>query len=393
MLPEALSNGLCSLKPHVPRLALVCDMRMHRDGTVAGFEFCEATICSQARLTYTRVAALLGGADEALPQTVANSLFALRDVFDALLKARERRGGLEFDTHECALEITEGRVTAIRPSERNVAHRMIEEAMIAANVCAARYLEAHETPGMYRVHDVPEEGKQKELRDVFAAAGVRLGTAGLTPQTAQKALKQLEDRPNAWVFQQVMLRAMQQAVYSPDNRGHFGLALERYMHFTSPIRRYADLLVHRAIKAVLRGKRSKLSVEALDEIGVAISATERRAEAVGWGVDGWLKCDYLTRHIGEVFDGVVVTATDFGLFLELQGFYVQGLLHVSALGEDHFAYHRPTMSLVGERSGKRFGLGDKLPVRLTEVRPARGFIDLELANPVGSARRRRGRRR
>jgi ribonuclease R len=230
------------------------------------------------------------------------------------------------------------------------------------------------------------------LRQALAFAGVRMPRGDLHPKAVQAALASLGERPDRWIYEMLALRSMTQAVYSPENKGHYGLALERYMHFTSPIRRYADLVVHRAIKATLQGADAGMSEDWLVATGQHISMTERRAETVSWGVEGWLKCEYVAGRIGEEFDGVVMGVTDFGLFVELTGFYVQGLLHVSELGTDFYRYSATGMSLVGDRSGRRFGLGDRLRVRLVDVQPAVGKVDLVLANHAGRAAGRPGRR-
>lgn len=256
MLPEALSNELCSLKPQVPRLAMVCDMRISSNGRVRESVFYEALIRSWQRLTYTRVGAWIEGAALEVEDEVLASLDALHRCFRALLNSREKRGALDFDSHESDLELKDGRAIAVKPVVRNDAHRLIEEAMIAANVCAAEFLEQHEALGLYRVHGQPDVLKVQMLRSAFALAGVHLDKE-ITPKTVQAALTQIEGRPDAWIFEMLTLRTMQQAVYQPGNIGHFGLALTHYMHFTSPIRRYADLIVHRAIKAVLHGKKPR----------------------------------------------------------------------------------------------------------------------------------------
>ncbi|MBX3707197.1 MAG: ribonuclease R [Pseudomonadales bacterium] len=385
MLPEALSNGLCSLRPHEPRLALVCEMRVTPRGNVTKFEFYEAVIRSWQRLTYTRVQEFLDAGALDVEAPVQASLRELKAVYDVLRSAREARGALDFDTHEAALELHDGHVSAIHPVSRLDAHRLIEEAMIAANVCAARFLEGAGRPGMYRVHEPPDRDKSEQLRQALAYAGIRLGKGEFTPKLVHEALSGLGERPDRWIFEMLALRAMTQAVYSPANKGHFGLALERYMHFTSPIRRYADLVVHRAIKATLHGADAGMSDDWLVATGQHISMAERRAESVGWGVEGWLKCEYIAGRIGEEFDGVVMGVTDFGLFVELTGFYVQGLLHISELGADYFRYSSTGMSLVGDRSGRRFGLGDRLRVRLVDVQPALGKVDLLLAGTAKSS--------
>lgn len=388
MLPEVLSNGLCSLNPRVARLAMVCDMKVSRTGKVTGFEFYEAVIRSWQRLTYERVQEFLDeGALDVEPE-VCRSLAELNEVFKAFRGAREDRGALDFDTHEAALELENNAVKAIHPVHRLDAHKLIEEAMIAANVCAAEFIERALGPkmGTYRVHEPPAAEKLEQLKQALAMAGVRLPHGDLTPQGLKSATDQLAGKENRWLYEMMVLRSLMQAVYTPDNKGHFGLGLSRYMHFTSPIRRYADLLVHRTIKAILAGDEPLYDTESLVEIGMRISATERRAESAGWAVDAWLKCEYVAPRVGETFDGIVMGVTEFGLFVELKGFYVQGLLHISELGSDYFQYQPQSLALVGERSGRRFSLGDPLSVVLVDVVPEEGKLDLRLdpAKPAGS---------
>lgn len=394
MLPEKLSNGLCSLRPHEPRLALVCDMRVTSKGNVSRFEFYEALIRSWQRLTYTRVQEFLDAGVLDVEAEVQASLRELKKVYEALRDARERRGALDFDSHEAVLELDDdGHVAAIHPVARQDAHRLIEEAMISANVCAARFLESRHRKALYRIHEPPDAQKTEQLRQALAFAGVRLDRGTLTPKQVHDALLELGERSDRWIFEMLALRSMTQAAYSPDNVGHYGLALERYMHFTSPIRRYADLVVHRAIKGALGVADVEMSDDWLETTGAHISMTERRAEAVSWGVDSWLKCEYIAGRIGETFDGVVMGVTDFGLFVELTGFFVQGLVHISGLGQDYFRFNAASQTLVGDRSGRRFGLGDELQVRLVEVEPAVGKVDLELVGKKAEGARRPRRRR
>jgi ribonuclease R len=386
MLPEALSNGLCSLKPKEPRLAMVCDMRVTDRGNVTRFEFYQALIRSWQRLTYTRAQEFLEAGVLDVEPEVLDSLRDLKAVYEALRGAREQRGALDFDTHETTLELEDGHITAIHPVTRLDAHRLIEEAMISANVCAARFLEAAGQPALYRVHEQPDAEKTEQLRQALAFAGIRLARGELTPKLVHDALSQLGSRPDRWIFEMLALRSMNQANYSPDNKGHYGLALPRYMHFTSPIRRYADLVVHRAIKAVLEGGHADFGDDWLAVTGAHISSTERRADDVSWGVESWLKCEYVGQRIGEEFDGVVMGVTEFGLFVDLRGYYVQGLVHISQLGQDYFRFNHASQTLVGDRSGRRFGLGDELRVKLIDVQPAVGKIDLELVSAKGRKR-------
>jgi len=376
MLPEKLSNGLCSLRPDEPRLALVCDMRISARGIVTRHEFYEAVICSWQRLTYTRAQEFLdAGALDVEPEVQA-SLRELKAVYDALRIARAERGALDFDSHEAELELRDGHIVAIHPVTRHDAHRLIEEAMICANVCAAQYLESVERQALYRVHEAPDAEKTDQLRQALAFAGVRLSRSEITPKLVHDALAELGERSDKWIFELLALRSMNQAVYSPENRGHYGLALDRYMHFTSPIRRYPDLVVHRAIKAAVHQRQADFSGDWLVTTGEHISMAERRAEAVAYGVDGWLKCEYIGERIGEEFDGIVMGVTEFGLFVDLTGFYVQGLVHISELGQDYFRFNQASMTLAGERSGMRYALGDELRVTLVDVQPAVGKVDL-----------------
>ena len=395
MLPFELSNELCSLKPDVDRLALVCDMRVTPAGSVVSGEFSEAVMRSQGRLTYDEVYAFshrqapLPVAD-AHYAAVGESLRQLYAVYAAFSGARQRRGALEIETHEAALTLTHGRVSAIEPVRRNDAHQLIEEAMIAANVAAAEFLIKHDVGGLYRVHEPPEPLKLDELRGTFAAAGVRMGGGEFD---LAAALSALPEGANRWVFMQLALRAMQQAYYTPDNRGHFGLALPAYAHFTSPIRRYPDLLVHRAIKAVLGSKQGRLpSDDEWHGLGEQCSQTERRAESAEWFVSGWLKCEYLRGFVDQEIMGTIAGVTDFGLFVELDGFFVQGLLHVSNLGGAYFSYDARGQALAAERGNQRYQLGDRLNVRVRQVEPSQGKVDLELASNSLAGRVRPGSR-
>jgi ribonuclease R len=386
MLPEAISNELCSLKPDVPRLTMVCDMKVSTSGRVTGFDFYQAVIRSHQRLTYTRVQEFLDTGALDVPQDVRQSLSALEQVYRAFRVAREARGGLDFDSHESRLELdATGHVMAIHPVRRVEANKLIEEAMIAANVCAAEFLEKAGVPALYRIHEPPKVDRVEQLRQAFAYAGVRLARGEVTPRGVCDALVELGDVPNRWLFEFMVLRSLNQAVYSPDNKGHFGLALTRYMHFTSPIRRYPDLIVHRAIKSVLAGNGAAFSMDHLVTAGVQTSMAERRADEVSWGVDAWLKCEYVAQRRGETFAGVVMGVTEFGLFVELTGYYIQGLLHISELGSDYFQFQPASQALVGERSGRRFALGDSLQVVLRDAQPEQGKLDLQLvAGPAGA---------
>ena len=391
MLPESLSNGLCSLRPNEPRLSLVCDMKIAKSGRITGFEFYDAVICSWARLTYSQVNSYYQDGDE-LPvaddgygerssqqtsEGVRANVDELRRVFAALQKARAERGALEFETRSGVLRIEEGRVAEIIEVTRNDAHRLIEEAMISANVCAAKYIGGNDARALYRVHEPPQADKADVLRDALAYAGIRVRDVPSDPKALATLLEPLAGREDAWLLYSLILRAMSQACYQPENKGHFGLALSDYMHFTSPIRRYPDLIVHRVIKALVQGKRAPLqAMDKLIQTGDHLSTTERRAEDVERGVSNWLKCDFVSGKVGETFAGTVVGVQDFGLFVELDGYYVQGLVHISNLGEDYFNYQAASQSLVGDRSGRTFKLGDQFEVVLLDVQAPQGKLDL-----------------
>lgn len=393
MLPEALSNDLCSLRPEERRMTLVCKMQVGSRGAVRSFEFFEAVIRSWARLTYTDVGAFLDGGHLPVSKPVVGSLRHLHRAFKALRKARERRGGLDFESNEVKLELDQGRVIALHPVQRNDAHMLVEEAMIAANVCAAMYLEDNDAGALYRNHEPPSDEKRTQLKTAFEFAGVPFDAANLTPKSLAAAMAALSDREDKALFDVLILRSLMQANYTPDNKGHFGLGLTHYAHFTSPIRRYPDLVVHRAIKALCHGKRPSLTGEALMAAGEQCSMTERRAEDVERGVTSWLKCEYLSHHLGEQFDGMVMAVTSFGLFVELDTFYLQGLVHISNLGSDYFQYQPENQTLVGERSGRRFALGDRIDVVLTSVEPEVGKIDLMPVETLERESRQGGRNR
>ena len=395
MLPEKLSNGICSLVPRENRLAMVCDMRVSRQGRVSGHEFYEAVIRSHARLTYTEVGGFLKGGRLQVDDNVAASLGALHDVYRALKSRRDERGALDLDTRETAIELDDGGMPmAIDPVERNDAHRLIEEAMIAANVAAASYLESRKDgkdrspPPVYRVHEPPAAEKIDALALALRLVGERLPNASPTPAELSRVVARAREKSSwpSWIWEILVLRSLAQARYEPRRLGHFGLALSTYTHFTSPIRRYADLLTHR----MLKGER--MSLDDLEEAAAHISMTERRAEDAERAVDAWLKCIYVEGHIGETFSGTVASVVEFGLFVELDGLFVQGLVHISKLGREYYHYAPESMALVAERSGARFALADRLEVVIEEVSVATGRIDLKLASGVGR-RGRRGRRR
>lgn len=383
MLPEALSNGLCSLNPEVERLCMICDMQVDGAGIVKQYKFYPSVMRSKARMTYTKVHEILQNPDGELAQEYAwlkPHLENLNNVYKLMLKQREKRGAIEFESSETVMFFNEeGKIERIEPSVRNEAHRLIEECMLAANVCAAEFLQKHEHPALYRIHEGPTPEKLELLRTFMGEFGFGVG-GGDSPHAKDygKLLARIKNRPDAQLLQTVLLRSMQQAVYSPDNVGHFGLAYEAYAHFTSPIRRYPDLLIHRAIKAVLNGDRYKAGD--WNALGEHCSMTERRADDATRDVTNWLKCFYMQDRIGEVFEGTVAGVTSFGLFVALDGVYVEGLLHVTELGNDYFHYDKARHEMAGERTGVRYRLGDRLTVKLVRVDLETTRIDFTLYN-------------
>ncbi len=383
MLPEALSNGLCSLNPDVERLCMICDMQVDGAGIVKQYKFYPSVMRSKARMTYTKVHEILQNPEGELAQEYAwlkPHLENLNSVYKLMLKQREKRGAIEFESSETIMFFNEeGKIERIEPSVRNEAHRLIEECMLAANVCAAEFLQKHEHPALYRIHEGPTPEKLELLRTFMGEFGFGVG-GGDSPHAKDygKLLTLIKNRPDAQLLQTVLLRSMQQAVYSPDNVGHFGLAYEAYAHFTSPIRRYPDLLIHRAIKAVLNGDRYKAGD--WNELGEHCSMTERRADDATRDVTNWLKCFYMQDRIGEVFEGTVAGVTSFGLFVALDGVYVEGLLHVTELGNDYFHYDKARHEMAGERTDVRYRLGDRLTVKLVRVDLETTRIDFALSN-------------
>ncbi|HJV81358.1 ribonuclease R [Noviherbaspirillum sp.] len=418
MLPEKLSNGLCSLNPAVDRLTLVCDSVITAKGEIKAYQFYPAVIHSAARLTYTEVAAVLSntkGPEAAKRQALVPHLLDLYGVFQALLQARQARGAIDFETTETYIVCNAaGKIEQILPRTRNDAHRLIEECMLAANVCAADLLARHKHPGVYRVHAAPSKEKLNQVRTFLKQMGLHLG-GGDTPTASDYAelIPKIKMRPDAVLLQTMLLRSMQQAVYSPENIGHFGLAYEAYAHFTSPIRRYPDLLTHRAIKAILQGKRyepkgidtstlnTMLSPAARrmaaqdkaegkkkkegdlaiwEALGIHCSANERRADEASRDVEAWLKCYFIRDKLGEEFTGTISGVAPFGIFVQLDTLFIEGMVHVTELGADYFQYDEVRHELRGERTGIRYQLTDRVTVQVSRVDLDARKIDLRLVH-------------
>jgi len=400
MLPEELSNGLCSLNPHVDRLAMVCEMTISERGKVSGYKFYEAVIHSHARLTYTQVARALDGDEDVIAQLAPrlDDLKNMHDLYRVLRGQRDIRGAIDFETVEPRIIFGPGRkIEKIIPVERNDAHKMIEECMLAANVCAAQLLEKFEVPALYRVHEGPTQERLENLRSYLGELGLTLqGSEQPTPGDYQDLLDQIQERPDAHIIQTMMLRSMAQAQYRPDNEGHFGLSYKAYTHFTSPIRRYPDLLVHRAIRGLVRNAEGRQLLRADDakplamdkiypyqmaemlQAGEQCSLTERRSDEATRDVIAWLKCEFLEHRLGETFQGTIAAVTSFGLFIELDELFVEGLAHISNLSQDFYHYDQVKQRLQGERSGKSFSLGDKVMVRVARVDLDERKVDLEV---------------
>ncbi|THF59252.1 ribonuclease R [Pseudothauera rhizosphaerae] len=381
MLPEKLSNGLCSLNPEVERLCMVADMSISMRGEIKAYRFYPAVMYSHARLTYTKVAAALYDGDEATRAELGGLLPHLENLdklFRVLLKARATRGAIDFETTETRMIFDDnGKIAQIVPEVRNDAHRLIEECMLAANVCASDFLQKRKHPALYRVHEGPTPEKLEKLRAFLAEFGFDL-PGGDEPHARDYArlLDKLKGRPDVQLLQTVMLRSLRQAVYSPENVGHFGLAYESYTHFTSPIRRYPDLLVHRAIKAALAGGQYRPGD--WEAIGMQCSMTERRADEATRDVVSWLKCYYMQDRVGEEFAGCISAVVPFGLFVALDDIFIEGLVHISDLGSDYFHFDDARHELVGERTNTRYRLSDRVKVQVMRADLETNKIDFRL---------------
>jgi ribonuclease R len=423
MLPEKLSNGLCSLNPDVERLCMVCDMLVNAKGDVHAYQFYPAVMFSHARFTYTEVAAILAntrGPEASKRKERVDDLLNLQDVYKALLASRAVRGAVDFETTETQIVCDEsGQIEKIVPRTRNEAHRLIEEAMLAANVCSADFIEHGKHPGLFRVHEGPTPEKKDILRNYLKALGLPFGLSDdPKPGEFQKIAQATKDRPDAQQIHTMLLRSMQQAIYTPMNSGHFGLAYEAYTHFTSPIRRYPDLLVHRVIKAILtrqkyqlpalplpgeahaklakRLQKNKAGVkmeasapktqmsyaeqQAWEAAGLHCSANERRADEASRDVEAWLKCKYMREHLGEEYSGVVTSVTTFGIFVTLDAMYVEGLVHITELGGEYFRLDEVRQELRGERTGIRYAIGTRVQIQVSRVDLDGRKIDFRLVN-------------
>lgn len=400
MLPEELSNGLCSLNPKVDRCTMVCDAIINEQGLVSAYQFYPAVICSAARLIYNDVwSALLNpkGPEAKVMEHVLPNVQDLYELYKTLIKSRVLRGAMDFETVETYVVANEqGRIEQILPRERNDAHRLIEEMMLVANTCAADFLQKNKAPCLYRVHEPPSEDRLEKARATLAPFGVTLGGGDSpTPEDYRKVLEEIKDRPDKAMIQTILLRSMQQAVYSPHNAGHFGLAYEAYTHFTSPIRRYPDLLVHRSIRGILRhrkyvpkilvnseevdvpiqareiickkqpeGEKKVPNIEVWEKLGLLCSSHERRADEASYDVMAWLKCNYMQNKLGQTFKGVISGVSPFAIFVTLEDLYVEGAVHISGLGQDYFIFNDKTNEIVGQDSGLRYRLGDEVVVRV-----------------------------
>ncbi len=393
MLPEVLSNGLCSLNPNVDRLCMVADIKVSRAGKVTGYEFYPAVMNSQARLTYNQVNDYFNDPkDASIPESltgnaeVKKSVDTLHQLYDLLVKKREERHAMEFETVETYIKFNEtGGIAAIVPRTRGDAHKLIEECMLLANTCAANFALEHELPVLYRNHDKPDSEKSMRIHEYAKNFGLTFPEENPTQADYQRIIEATKDRPDAISIHSMLLRSMMQANYAPDNIGHFGLAYDEYSHFTSPIRRYPDLMLHRAIKAKVTNSAQPVMDFSLDGAGTQTSDTERRAEKASRYVESWLKCHYMKDHVGEDFEGVVTSVTSFGLFITLTDLYIDGLVHISNVGDDYFVYDEKQQQLIGKDKGNLFGLGDLVKVKVAGVNMDLLQIDFELKAKLKSS--------
>lgn len=403
MLPEKLSNGLCSLNPQVDRLCMVCEMTISAQGRLSSYKFYEAVMNSHARLTYTKVWQILQGSKELREQyhALLKPIQTLHDMYQTLDQARVQRGGISFETEEAKFIFNaERRIDRIEPVMRNDAHKLIEECMILANIAAARFVEKNEEPSLFRVHDRPSGDHITALRTVLSELGLTLG-GGMKPEPKDYAdmMTLVAGRPDHEMLQTMLLRSMKQAIYDPENRGHFGLALQAYAHFTSPIRRYPDLSLHRSIKYLLAKQEGEAKgrstatggwhaeMAEMLQLGLQSSMSERRADEATRDVADWLKCDFMQDHVGQVFSGIIASVTGFGFFVRLDDLFIDGLVHVSTLDNDYYRYDNIGQRLIGESGGRVYRLGDAVEIKVEAVHMDERKIDFSL---VSSKRQPRG---
>jgi len=402
MLPEVLSNGLCSLNPNVDRLCMVCDMQVSSSGKVSKATFFEGVMKSKARLTYTQVGDFLSGASTtSVPSELQASVRDLHDLYKAFAKQRGRRGAIEIDLPQTKFKLNDdGEIDRIEVVPRNDAHRLIEECMIAANVEAAKFLKKHRIPGLYRVHPKPDPDRFNDLRLYLTSLGLKVPHPDhVESRHFTKLIEQVKDRPDSAAITMAMLRSLTHAEYSPANVGHFGLALDSYAHFTSPIRRYPDLLVHRAIRHIIRGGKPgkyDYAPKEMERLGMITSAHEKRAEEATRDVEAWLKCQYMEQHLGDEFDGVITGVTNFGVFVQITELMTDGLVHVTSLANDYYKYDAGSQRLIGERSGHSYSLGEEMRVRVQRVDMETRKIDFRPVtedSPTPQKKRPAGRKR
>lgn len=404
MLPEKISNGLCSLNPHVDRLCMVAEMTVSAKGKLSGYKFYPAVMYSHARFTYTQVAAMLeGGPIAPEHEALFPHLQCLQSLYLALDEQRAERGAIAFETMETQFIFNEQRkIDKIVPRGRNQAHKIIEECMILANVSAAKFVKKHKGEVLYRVHEAPSEQKLANFKEFLAERGLTMpGGLEPTPSDYQNVMLQIADRPDAELIQVMLLRSMRQAIYTPDNEGHFGLALEEYAHFTSPIRRYPDLVLHRVIRYLLAKERGEATekwtqdggyhyqLDELDQLGEECSTTERRADEATRDVSDWLKCEFMQDHVGDTFEAVIASVTSFGLFVRLNELFIDGLVHISSLGSDYYQFDPMRQRLIGEHTGQVYQVGDPVTVKVAAVNLDDRQIDLVMLGDDGKGGKRK----
>lgn len=404
MLPEKISNGLCSLNPHVDRLCMVAEMTVSAKGKLSGYKFYPAVMYSHARFTYTQVAEMLeGGSIAPEHEALFPHLQCLQSLYLALDEQRAERGAIAFETMETQFIFNEQRkIDKIVPRGRNQAHKIIEECMILANVSAAKFVKKHKGDVLYRVHEAPSEQKLANFKEFLAERGLTMpGGLEPTPSDYQNVMLQIADRPDAELIQVMLLRSMRQAIYTPDNEGHFGLALEEYAHFTSPIRRYPDLVLHRVIRYLLAKERGEATekwtqdggyhyqLDELDQLGEECSTTERRADEATRDVSDWLKCEFMQDHVGDTFEAVIASVTSFGLFVRLNELFIDGLVHISSLGSDYYQFDPMRQRLIGEHTGQVYQVGDPVTVKVAAVNLDDRQIDLVMLGDDGKGGKRK----